>query len=154
MSGINDIRPSLKNDGSRDSDKIRRDIVQAEQQISQTVEQIGERIKETMDWKLYVKDAPYLALGIAVGLGYLASGILATRKTSADRLLDTLTDEVRATVGGITDRAAGPAIGQVILLSVATKVVANWVQNVAEKKNRQSSSCNTVYCTLPTDSEV
>ena len=57
----------------RSSDDIRQDIVKGEENISQTVEQIGERIKEKLDWREYVKDSPYVALGAAAGIGYLAS---------------------------------------------------------------------------------
>ncbi|MBI5896872.1 MAG: hypothetical protein HZB24_13010, partial [Desulfobacterales bacterium] len=57
-------------DAERSSDDIRKDIVKGEESISQAVEQISIRIKEKLDWREYVKDSPYLALGAAGGLGY------------------------------------------------------------------------------------
>ncbi len=52
--------------------------------------------QETNDRQAYVKDTPYLALGIAAGLGYIAAGVFVKKKTSMDRLLDTVSDEVRS----------------------------------------------------------
>ena len=70
----------------RSTEDIRKDIVNGEEKISQTIEQIGECIKEKLDWRGYVKDYPYLALGAAAGLGYLASGIFLTRTTPMERI--------------------------------------------------------------------
>jgi ElaB/YqjD/DUF883 family membrane-anchored ribosome-binding protein len=32
------------------------------------IDQIGERIKEKIDWREYVKDSPYFAIRVAAGL--------------------------------------------------------------------------------------
>ena len=42
----------------RSTEDIRRDIAKAEESISRTVDQIGERIKENLDWREYVKRSP------------------------------------------------------------------------------------------------
>ena len=57
-------------DVERSTEEIRQDIAKGEENISQTVEQIGERIKEKLDWRGYVRDSPYWALGVAAGLGW------------------------------------------------------------------------------------
>lgn len=151
MPDINNIRPSLKDDGHRNADKIRQDIAQAEQEMSQTVEQIGDRIKEKLDWQEYVRDSPYLALGIAAGLGYLASGMFIKKRSSMDRLLDLVGDEVRGAAGGMVARTAGPGILKVTLLGIASKAAVNWLQDAAEKNNSSPQRSGRECCTTPTE---
>ena len=58
----------------RSTEDIRQDIAKEKENISQTIEQIGERINEKLAWRGYVKESPYWALGAAAGLGYLPHG--------------------------------------------------------------------------------
>ena len=91
-------------DVERSTEDIRQDITKEEQNLSQTVEQIGERIKEKLDWRAYVKDSPYWALGAAAGLGYLASGMFITRTTPMERIMGSIAEEVRDSLGGVLAR--------------------------------------------------
>lgn len=149
MPDINDIRPSLKEDGHRNADKIRQDIAQAEQEMSQTVEQIGDRIKEKLDWQEYIKESPYVALGIAAGLGYLASGMLIKQRSSMDRLLDVVTEEVRGAAGGMLVRTAGPGLLKVTLLGIASKAAVNWIQKAAERNKPTPPGSGQECCSTP-----
>ena len=116
-------------DIERSSEHIRRDIAQGEENISQTVEKIDERIQEKLDWRGYVKDSPYLALGAAAGLGYLASRMLITRTSPMERIMASIAEEVRDSLGGLLARAAGPGLIKVALLGIATKAATGWVKN-------------------------
>jgi ElaB/YqjD/DUF883 family membrane-anchored ribosome-binding protein len=116
-------------DFERSSEDIRQDITKEKESISQTVEQIGERIKEKMDWREYVKDSPYWALGAAAGLGYLASRMFIRRTTPMERLMRPIADGVRDSLGGLLAGAAGSGLIKVTLMSIATKVAANWIKN-------------------------
>ena len=116
-------------DFERSSEDIRQDITKEKESISQTVEQIGERIKEKMDWREYVKDSPYWALGAAVGLGYLASRMFIRRTTPMERLMRPIADGVRDSLGGLLAGAAGSGLIKVTLMGIATKVAANWIKN-------------------------
>ena len=133
MTNLNDVRPSIKTDGHRNTDAIRQDIAQAEQEMSQTVEELGDRIKEKLEWQEYVKEKPYIALGVAAGLGFLASAMFSKRRTPMERILDSLTDEVRDVAGGMVARTAGPGLVKVTLLGIASKAAVGWLQNAAEK---------------------
>ena len=115
-------------DAGRSSEDIRQDIVKEKENISQTVEEIGERIKDKMDWRGYVTDAPYWALGAAAGLGYLASRMLTKRTTPLERIMRPIADEVRDSVGNLIAGAAGSGIIKVTLMAIATKAVANWIR--------------------------
>jgi ElaB/YqjD/DUF883 family membrane-anchored ribosome-binding protein len=115
--------------GERSTEDIRQDIAKGEENISQTVEQIGEHIKEKLDWRGYVKDAPYWALGAAAGLGYLASGMFLRRTTPMERIMGSIAEEVRDSLGGLRTGAAGPGLIKVTLLGIATKAAASWIKN-------------------------
>jgi hypothetical protein len=116
-------------DVERSTEDIRQDIAKGGENISQTVEQIGEHIKEKLDWRGYVKDAPYWALGAAAGLGYLASGMFITRTTPMERIMGSIAEEVRDTLGDLRAGAAGPGLIKVALLSIATKAAVSWMKN-------------------------
>jgi hypothetical protein len=115
--------------GYRSTDVIRQDIAQGGQNISQTVEQIGQRVKEKLDWRQYVKTSPYLTLGAAAGLGYLAAGLLRKRTTPTQRLVRILADQVGDSLGGVRTQAARPSLIKATLLTIAVKTAANWLQN-------------------------
>ena len=116
-------------DVERSTEDIRRDIAKGEENISQTVDKIDERIQEKLDWRGYVKDSPYWALGAAAGLGYLASRMFITRTTPMERIMDSVADEVRDSLGGLLARAAGPGLIKVTLLGFATKAAVGWLKN-------------------------
>jgi ElaB/YqjD/DUF883 family membrane-anchored ribosome-binding protein len=116
-------------DVERSTEDIRRDIAKGEENISRTVEKIDERIKEKLDWRGYVKNSPYLALGAAAGLGYLASGLFKTRTTPMERIMDSIAEEVRDSLGGVLAGAAGSGLIKVTLLGIVTKAAAGWIKN-------------------------
>jgi ElaB/YqjD/DUF883 family membrane-anchored ribosome-binding protein len=115
----------------RSTEDIRQDITKGRENISQAVEQIGERIEEKLDWRGYVRDAPFLAMGVAAGLGYLASGMFISRTTPLERIMDSIADEIHDSLGGLRAGAgtAGPGLIKVALLGIATQVAANWIKN-------------------------
>lgn len=118
-------------DVERSTEDIRQDIAKGEEDISKTVEQIGERIKEKLDWRGYVKDSPYWALGAAAGLGYLASGMFRKRATPMEQIMGSIAEKVRDPRGGMLARATPPGLIKVTLLGIATKAAARWLKNLA-----------------------
>lgn len=118
-----------KPDAGRSSENIRDDIAKEKEDLSRTVDQIGERIKEKLAWREYVKNYPYLATGAAAGLGYLASRVFITRATPMERIMDSIAGEVRDSLSGLIARAAGPGLIKVALIGIATKAAARWIKN-------------------------
>ena len=116
-------------DVERSTDDIRQDIAKEKENISQAVDQIGERIKEKMDWRGYVKDSPYWALGAAAGLGYLASRMFIRRATPMERIMRPIAEEVRDSLGGLLAGAAGSGLIKVTLMGIATKAAASWIKS-------------------------
>jgi ElaB/YqjD/DUF883 family membrane-anchored ribosome-binding protein len=122
--------PSNKNepDVERSSEDIRQDIAKEKEKISRTVDQINERINDKLDWREYVKDSPYWAIGAAAGLGYLAARVFMTRTTPMERIMGSIAGEVRNSLGGLIVGAAGPGLIKVTLQVMATKAAANWIR--------------------------
>ncbi|MBF0234833.1 MAG: hypothetical protein HQK65_17615 [Desulfamplus sp.] len=112
----------------RSSKDIRQDIAEGEEIISRTVDQIGERIREKLDWREYVKDSPYLATGAAAGIGFLAAGMLITRKTPMERIMGSIAEEVRGSLRDLHVRSASPGLIRVTLLGIATKAAVDWIK--------------------------
>jgi ElaB/YqjD/DUF883 family membrane-anchored ribosome-binding protein len=113
----------------RSSEDIRQDIAREKENVSQTVEQIGERIKEKMDWRGYVRDSPYWAIGAAAGLGYLASGMFKKRPTPMERMMASIDKKVRDSLVGLLVGAAGPGLIKATLLGIATKSAIGWIKS-------------------------
>jgi ElaB/YqjD/DUF883 family membrane-anchored ribosome-binding protein len=116
-------------DVERRTEAIRQDIAQGGANISQTVEQLGLRIQEKLDWREYVKASPYLTLGAAAGLGCLAWGLLRERTTPTERLVRIIADKVGDSLGGLHAQAAGPGLIKATLLAIAVKTAVGWLQN-------------------------
>lgn len=85
----------------RSSEEIRQNIVAKEESISETVEEVSEKIQEKLDWRAYVGQYPYLALGIATGIGFLASGMLPRGPTAMERITGTIGEEMGNLVSGL-----------------------------------------------------
>lgn len=116
-------------DVERSSEDIRQDIAKEKENISQTVEQIGERIKEEFDLREYVKSSPYWAMGIAAGLGYLASGIFRTSTTPMERVMDSIEAKVHDSLGGKHNGSTGPGLIKITLLGIAAQAASSWIKN-------------------------
>lgn len=93
----------------RSAEEIRLDIAAKRDSITETVDKLGDRIQETLDWREYIAEYPVVALGVAAGVGFLVSGIFKREPAPTERLMDALAD----TVEDITDRFRD-SIGDVI----------------------------------------
>ena len=84
----------------RSAEEIRHDIADKRESLSKTVDRLEERIYQTLDWREYISDHPYAAVGIAAGLGFLIWGIFRPRPTSRERIMDALAESAE----GLADR--------------------------------------------------
>lgn len=112
----------------RSTEDIREDLAREEENLSRTAQKIGDRIKEKLDWGEYVKDSPYLALGIAAGVGFFAARALQPRKTPLQRIIHSFAKEVRGSLGGLNVVAAPPGAVKVALLGIGSKLAADWIR--------------------------
>jgi hypothetical protein len=116
-------------DRERSTDDIRQDIAREEENLSRTAQEIGNRLKQKLDWRAYVKDSPYCALGTVAALGFLASRMMQPHRTPMERVMHSIADEVRDLLGDLNTGKAPPGIIQATLLGIATKIATDAIKN-------------------------
>lgn len=84
----------LDTETGRSIDEIRRDINSRRGSISETVGRLGDRIQQSLDWREYVADHPFISTGAAAGVGFLLSGLFRHRPTPRERIEDALAESV------------------------------------------------------------
>lgn len=78
----------------RSADDIRQDIAARRESITETVDQLSDRFHRTFDWRTYVSDYPFVALGVAAGAGFLVAGLFRRRPTPTERMVEALADSI------------------------------------------------------------
>src|SRR5215468_3358440 len=94
--------------GERSAAAIRRDIAAKRESISETDDQLGERLHQTFDWREYIGRHPLAAVGVAMGAGFLASSLFKRRPTPRERIMDAvadLADDFKDRINGFVDSA-------------------------------------------------
>lgn len=124
----------------RSSKDIRQEIANGEEEISHTVEQISDRIREKLDWRGYVREYPYWAMGGAACVGYFASGLFIKRATPMERVMESIVGEVRGSLNGLLNRNTGPGVIKMTLLGIATKAATIWIKNSTSPDMRTGNS--------------
>jgi ElaB/YqjD/DUF883 family membrane-anchored ribosome-binding protein len=104
----------------RSAREIRQDIAATRENISETVDKLGERIHQTLDWREYVAEYPAVALGVAAGIGFLFSGIFKRRETPQERIMDAIAELTEDFTGRISD-VAGDVIKRKVISSKTVK---------------------------------
>lgn len=107
----------------RTSKEIKQDLAAKGEQFSRTVEQLGERIEEKMDWRSQVKKTPFWAVTAATGLGFLAAGLVRRRTTPMDRLFNTLNSSVRGGSSG----SRGHGLARMTLVGIAARTATHFL---------------------------
>jgi hypothetical protein len=124
----------------RSAEEIRQDIAARRESISETVDRLGDRIHETLDWREYVVEYPYIALGLAAGVGFLVAGIFKFKRepTPRERIIDALaeitedlTDRVRSSIEDVVPKKGGPGT---TIKAAATAAVTKAALDFAKKK--------------------
>lgn len=110
-------------DVERSSAEIKEDIATDLENVSATAEELGERVQEKLDWREYVKESPFWALGAAAGLGFLASRILVRRAGPLERIIETA-------MGSLTS-GGGRSLIKMALLGIATKAAVGLITKAA-----------------------
>jgi hypothetical protein len=126
----------------RTTTDIRRDIAKEKETITQTIEHIGERINKKLDWREYLNDYPYWALGAAAGLGYLTSELFLSGTTPRVNAAGSYTDEDHNSPDSRFAVNAGSSLIKATLVSIATKAAVSWITNTlstdAENSRKRS----------------
>jgi len=139
----------------RSAHEIRQDIAAKRETISETVDKLGERIHQTLDWREYVGQYPGVALGLAAGVGFLVSGIFRREPTPQERIMDAvadiaddLTDRISDVAGDVIKRkmVSGKTV-KAALVALVTKAAVDFAKQkaltVISGSNRQSGNAQT-----------
>ena len=84
--------------------EIRQDIAARRENITETVDKLSEQVQRKLDWREYVADHPFAALGLAAGAGMVVAGIFTKRATPAERIMCALSDSVEDLTGRVRNQ--------------------------------------------------
>jgi ElaB/YqjD/DUF883 family membrane-anchored ribosome-binding protein len=88
----------------RSPDDLRQEIKEKKEAIAETLSRVDERIQRAVDWRAQVGDHPYLALGIALSVGCLFSGVFKRKPGPQERIMEALADGVENIADQVRDR--------------------------------------------------
>jgi hypothetical protein len=129
------VKSSSDTQSPRSAEMIKREIAAEKELISETVDLLGDKLHEKMNWRSYVTRHPALSLMAAAGMGFLISRVVARRASPAEEFAQALSD--RFSIGPTRDSPV--TFG---LLAVLTQAVAQWITNptVASESRRESGN--------------
>jgi ElaB/YqjD/DUF883 family membrane-anchored ribosome-binding protein len=130
--------PGKTGSSERSSTDIRNDIAARRESITQTVDQLGEKIHEALDWRGYVKRYPYASIGLAVGTGFVVSRIFKKQPSPMDRLVDAVSDraerlgeDLRKSASRLIMKTVAPGLVRGTLYGIAGKALMQYLHNRA-----------------------
>jgi hypothetical protein len=136
MADKNESNPGQTGGSERSATAIRNDIAARRESITQTVDQLGERIHEVLDWKGYVRRYPVACIGLALGTGFLVSGLFKKRASPMERLVDALSDkaeqfgeDLRKSATKLIMKTAAPGLFRGTLYGIAGKALMQYLHN-------------------------
>ena len=112
----------------RSVDEIRQDIAARRETITETVDKLSEQVQRKLDWREYVANHPFAALGIAAGTGILVAGIFKQRSTPGERIMCALSDSVEDLTSRLSNEldfvlTKRPSAGSALMIA-ATSIIA------------------------------
>lgn len=120
----------------RSPEVLRRDIQDKKEAIAETINRLDQRVQRATDWRAQAGDHPYLALGLAVGVGCLLSGIFKSKPSPRERIIEALAEGVEDISNQVRDRIdsqfSRPATGGALKATVAAlaaKAATTYLRN-------------------------
>jgi hypothetical protein len=133
------ITPNIKeSDGERSAEEIRQDIAAKRESITETVDRLNDKFQSTLDWRTYAADYPYIAIGAALGLGFLVSKVFARKPSPRDRIMEAIADSVEDFKGQFGDyldivppkkSSVGTSV-KAAATALVTKAATDYVKNL------------------------
>lgn len=104
MSEENDlIRVADSGALERSAETIRRDIAARRDSISDTVDELSDRVQAALDWRTYIAEHPFIAVGVTAGLACTAAALIKRHQSPQDRMVDALAETVEDLAGRFRD---------------------------------------------------
>ena len=123
---------------NRSTEDIRHDIQQDEREISETVEEIGHRIGEKLDWRRYMQNSPYVTMGVAAGLGFVITRVLTRRRTPVERFMDSLAEGIKDSVGPMVSKKRHSDLVWATLAALGARLITGWIRTATETRKPAS----------------
>jgi ElaB/YqjD/DUF883 family membrane-anchored ribosome-binding protein len=133
MEKITDI-PSPE-PAERSTEDLRQEIKDKKEAIAGTLSRLDQRVQRAIDWRAQVGDHPYLALGLAVGVGYLFAGIFKSKPSPRERIMEALAEGVEDVADQARNRIGSqfrrPPKGSALkaAAALATKAATAYLRN-------------------------
>ena len=133
------------------ADEIRQGLAAERESISETVDKLGERLREAVDWRQYVTDHPLLAVGMAAGAGLWLSGLFRRRPSPRERIADAIADNIEdladslreRLLAWVPDRKSGPAVTmKAAATTLASRAAINFVRRKVSGSGQRSATGN------------
>jgi hypothetical protein len=140
------VRKTSEDD--RSAEEIRQDIAAKRESITDTVERLNDKFQSTLDWRTYAGDYPYVALGAALGLGFLVSKLFARKSSPRDRIMEAIADSVeefKDQFGGYLEvippkKSAISTSVKAAATAMLTKAATDYVKNVVASKRANGNT--------------
>jgi hypothetical protein len=123
-----------KSENLTDTEKVRQRIVAQEEKIAEHLGEVSEKIKDTLDWRQYAGQYPFITLGVAAGLGLLASRMIVPEPpTTMEKVSDIIQEAAGNRVGNylsskkqrtILSSLSGLALAAIIALAASCTRIA------------------------------
>jgi ElaB/YqjD/DUF883 family membrane-anchored ribosome-binding protein len=98
MSGVTLERiadiPYAPEPAERSSEDLRQEIEAKKEAFAETINRLDRYAQRAVDWRAQVGDHPYLALGLAFGVGCLFAGIFKSKSSPRERIMEALAEGV------------------------------------------------------------
>lgn len=133
-------RNDLSRSQERSAEAIRQDIAAKRESISDTVDRLGTRIQEKLDWRQWITQYPYVVIGTAASLGILLSGFFKPRRSPTDRIRDAVGEmvegffeDIKGSIGDVAVQAVRPAIMKASLGVAVGRAVIELIKKKANE---------------------
>jgi len=121
----------------RSAEAIRQDIAARRNNISQTVDMLGERLHGSLDWRQQVGNHPFAAIAIAAAAGLILSRVFQPRPSPGERIMDAIadvvdnvTDQARDTITGLLGSGSRDGLVASTIAALTTKAAGSFIQQL------------------------
>jgi len=88
----------------RSSEDLRQEVETKKEAFAETINRLDQHVRRAVDWRAQVGDHPYLALGLAVGVGCLFAGIFKSKPSPRERIMEALAESVEDIADQVRNR--------------------------------------------------
>jgi ElaB/YqjD/DUF883 family membrane-anchored ribosome-binding protein len=120
----------------RSAEDLRQEIEVKKEAITETINRLDQHVRRAVDWRAQVGDHPYLALGLAVGVGCLFAGIFKSKPSPRERIMEALAesvediaDQARNRIGSQFRRPARGGALKGAVAALVTKAATAYLRN-------------------------